>query len=237
MLKVFLHGNLGKTFGKKWEFDVDTPMDVFKAIDANVDGFVKYLAQKDNQGIAYNIFMEDGFIRPSELYVNQSKKSKMHVIPVVKGSDSENSKTLRGYGVLSLITGFALGWAGDLIDGILGTALNFTSNLLIEIGGALLIQGLIGALQDEPDVPEPELAKASRSTASFIFSNPGNNVVQGARVPVGYGRLRVGSHVISSAVLNSRLLEFNDIVVEQNQVTQSPKGPIKATNVNAVVNR
>jgi len=106
-----------------------------------------------------------------------------------------------------------------------GAALSFIGDISMEVGGALLVQGLIGALQDEPEEPKtPDAAKGLESTTSFTFSNPANNVIQGARVPIGYGRLRVGSHVISSSVLNTRLVNFNKIEVEKNTST-TPGAP------------
>ena len=123
---------------------------------------------------------------------------------------------------------------------IFGSILTFVGDLTFEIGAALLIQGVIGAFQDEPDEPEnPDQPETLKSTTSFVFSNPSNNVTQGARVPIGYGRLRVGSHVISSSVLNSRLVNFNQIQAEENQILTPGGGKLKpdSINVNVVKNR
>lgn len=237
MLKVYLHGNLGKTFGKKWNFDVDTPMDAFKAIDANTKGFIRYLAQKDREGIAYNVWFENGPITSKELQIDISSKRKMHIVPVIKGSDTEMARDMRLYGGAGILGGLALDFLGDMLGGILGDILSFIGTLAIEIGAALLIQGLIGALQDEPDDVEPARAKNMKSSASFIFGNPTNNVIQGARVPIGYGRLRVGSHVISSSVLNSRLVDFNEVQKELAVPEHSSSTAVKSQAAHVVQNR
>ena len=232
MIKVFLHGNLGKTFGRKWELDAETPIEVFKGIDANVDGFLKYLAQKDKEGVSYRIFFDEKPIKNKELEISILKKEKMHVFPVVTGSDTEEAQVMRVYGTYGMVGGWGLNAIGGWLQGfdnifaqLAGGFLSFVGDLAFEIGGALLMQGIIGALQDEPDEPTtPDAAKNLKSTTSFVFSNPVNNVTQGARVPIGYGRLRVGSHIISSSVLNSRLVNFNKVEVEQNKST-TPGAP------------
>jgi len=71
--------------------------------------------------------------------------------------------------------------------------------------GTFLLQVLIAAaisfalyLLIEPSDPEaPETEAATRGVdESFLFSNKANIAQQGTSVPLGYGRLRVGSHVI-----------------------------------------
>jgi len=253
MIKVFLHGHIGKTFGRKWEFDAETPIEVFKGIDANVDGFIKYLAQKDKEGIKYRIFFDEKPLKGKELEVSISKKKKMHVFPVVAGSDTKNAQQYREYGSYGILGGLGLSFFGGWLSTFdnwfakgLGAFLSFVGDITFEIGAALLIQGLIGALQDEPEEPaSPADVDTLKSTTSFIFSNPSNNVTQGARVPIGYGRLRVGSHVISSSVLNSRLVNFNQVQAEENNILEQrePDGVVKRTytpeaiNVSLVQNR
>jgi hypothetical protein len=52
--------------------------------------------------------------------------------------------------------------------------------------------------------PQPELqqieATAQGSKSSLIFSNIVNTANQGAPLPVGYGRLKVGSQVIQATI-------------------------------------
>ena len=44
---------------------------------------------------------------------------------------------------------------------------------------------------------------------SYIFSTPDNLVQQGQPLPLGYGRLRVGSQIISSSITNTDLKNAN----------------------------
>ncbi len=105
---------------------------------------------------------------------------------------------------------------GDYIgDNWLGNAVSWLGGIAVEIGTAMLLQGAIGGLMDEPEPPptEPQ-GPTMKNTTSFIFSRPLNNTVQGAPVPIGYGRLRIGSQVVSSAVLNCRSNAFDSLIGE-----------------------
>jgi predicted phage tail protein len=231
MIKVFLHGSLGKQFGRKWELDAQTPSQVFKAIDANKEGLVKYLLKKEKEGVIYRIFFDKKPIKGQELDIDISSKKEMHVFPIIKGSDTKEAQEKRKIGAITLGGGWVLSKTGGWLEGFggfwggFGSLISFTGDIAFEIGAALLIQGIIGSFMDEPENPDPGNEKQLRSSTSFVFQNPANNVLQGARVPIGYGRLRVGSHVISSSVLNSRLVTFNPIVVEENKEssTGAPK--------------
>ena len=49
MIKVFLHGNLGRTFGRKWELDAETPIEVFKGIPNRNQGNEGQIAIVENK--------------------------------------------------------------------------------------------------------------------------------------------------------------------------------------------
>jgi len=228
MIEVFLVGNLGKKFGKKWQFDADTPMDVFKALDANNDGFIKYLAEKERENIKYRIWVDKKPVSSKELDIEINSKKKMLVMPVMAGSGLTLAQEMMAYGGAGLITGWGLSWLGNnLFEGtVWGNMLGFVGDVLFEVGAALLIQGVISSLMDEPENPTPQQEDSLKSSSSFIFSNPTNNVIQGARVPVGYGRLRIGSHVVSSSVLNCRMVNYEQVSFETNTDSDAgSKGP------------
>ena len=53
MKKVYLHGSLGKKFGREWELDIHSPAEAFCAINANTDGFLSYLSQRAGDDVHY----------------------------------------------------------------------------------------------------------------------------------------------------------------------------------------
>ena len=59
MKTVYLHGKLGKRFGKKWELAADSVVELFSAIECNSEGFLSYLVSAEKRGVNYCIFKKD----------------------------------------------------------------------------------------------------------------------------------------------------------------------------------
>ena len=76
----------------------------------------------------------------------------------------------------------------------------------------LMVAGITYLLTPTPDIEVREIA-ASVNAKSFYFANIMNGANQGRTVPVGYGRLRVGSEIISvdvSAKINLERANYGD---------------------------
>jgi predicted phage tail protein len=221
MVNVFLHGKLGQKFGKEWKLDISSPLEAIKAIDANKEGFLGYLLKKSQEQTKYMVFVDKKPLRSQdELKIQVNKEAEnIHFFMVPQGGIG----MILG-GLLGMFGGWGAGALGSSIGGFWGGLLSWGGNLLFEIGGAVLMQGLMDKLVKEPDPPEMEdSAPKMKSTSSFTFSRPINNITQGARVPVGYGRLRVGSTVISSSVMNCRLNAFDYL----NATIKKPDGSLE----------
>ena len=222
-MKVFLHGKLGSKFGEEWELDISTPREAFFAIDANTDdSFKKYLFDKSKDGVGYFLFTDDSVLEKNLVDISIRHKKEIHILPAIAGSMPINTyaekvahNPLFQYGVYSVAAGHVFKWWADsdwaqdtgflwFDDIYVSDALDWTGDLLIEGGTALIMTSMIDALTDEPEAPNDPAKPPDESTSSYLFRSPLNNVNQGAVVPLGYGRLRVGSHVISSALLNAR---------------------------------
>jgi hypothetical protein len=107
-------------------------------------------------------------------------------------------------GLMKTLTTFVVG-------SVLGAALSF--------GISLLISKLL-----KPDEPE------TLNTSSFVFGQAENVTKQGVVVPVGYGRMQVGSRVISVNLFNVDRSIFNnsgaglyEILKINNNVDTDPK--------------
>ena len=257
MIKAYIYVNLGETFGTEWEFDAEYVSEVFKGIDANTKGFLKYLTEKSKENFNYIACLikkdSDGLkavsVTNNQLEVSFKNEQEIHIFPVAMGA-GEDDYNARGfddanlemieYGAYSLVGGWLVkqagGWVldnyGDNLWGYVGgSALSIIGDIGMELGSALILQGLLSALQHDPEPPEIADDSANiKSSTSFNYQNPDNNVMQGARVPIGYGRLRVGSQVISSSVLNSRLVLFQNNEVEENDENGNKVGAFVVEN-------
>jgi predicted phage tail protein len=70
---------------------------------------------------------------------------------------------------------------------------------LVSTGVGIAMMGLQMALAPKPKMERPS-SDVNSAKQSFLFSSKANIAEQGIPVPVGYGRLRVGSAVIQSTI-------------------------------------
>ena len=71
--------------------------------------------------------------------------------------------------------------------------------IVVSIATGLIMQALF----------KPPKPKEEKETKSYLFSGPVNTAAQGIPIPIGYGRLRVGSSVISASLRHQQLYEFD----------------------------
>ena len=71
--------------------------------------------------------------------------------------------------------------------------------MLATIASALFFAAVSYALTPKPEIEALEI-DADGSKSSLIFSNTVNVASQGSPVPIGYGRLKVGSQVIQATI-------------------------------------
>ena len=198
MKKVFLHGSLGRTFKKEWEFDADSPSEVVRALFANEPEIEKYLINKEKDGIQYGVKKEslNQFIGKEDF--NLKTQENIHVFPVPKGS---------GGFVLSLVVLAATTYASVWVNKKIAEAM------------------------------ERDESTLQAQTQSYLYNGQENRYEQGATVPLGYGRLRVGSNTISAAVSNydynsdqGKILNFNSglysLVPEYSKYYLGGLGPL-----------
>ena len=83
----------------------------------------------------------------------------------------------------------------QVAGGELGTIITM---IVVSVVTGLIMQALF----------KPPKPKEEKETKSYLFSGPVNTAAQGVPIPIGYGRLRVGSTVISASLRNQQLYEF-----------------------------
>jgi len=189
MTTVYVHGLLGKEFGRKFKFSLSRASDALKAIDANKTGFCNRIIELSKKGAHYSLVV-DGKLEHSPLSIKNIKE--VHVVPSIIGSA----------GVAAVIGVVAT--VGGLYAGTLGTSYALLSTILITVGSAALSYGISNLLMKDSGQTAKDAGSASaRANAlnkSFLFSNGENVAEQGNPVPLGYGRLRIGSAVIQSTI-------------------------------------
>ena len=175
MTKIYLHGILAQEYGKVFKYHIAKPKDALKAIDANREGFIPRILQLQKEGFLYDIIVDkQKVVSAHQLEIGGVER--IDIVPAIVGS------------------------------GFIGTAVSwlFSGKVLANIVVAVGLAAVQYALTPKPDLGMPEQqrlsAEAAAQKSSYIFSTEINTAEQGTNVPLGYGRLKVGSAVIQSSM-------------------------------------
>ena len=118
-----------------------------------------------------------------------SDKEVFSITPVVAGAGGGTGQILLGIGLiaLTLIPG------GLPIAGTLATKIGL-------LGGALVLSGIAQVISPQPQLSDLDAGRDAAKLESFSISNVVNTSRQGLPVPIAYGRVFVGSAVLSSGL-------------------------------------
>lgn len=196
MLVVYLYGHLAKAYGKRHELEVKSPAEAIRAFSANYKDF----KQRVIDGGGYRILAgkED---RADDIHLPTSKSIK--IIPVVQGSGGL-AKIVIGAALIYFSMGAAAGAYGAVYAGGSMTAIGFVGSVAGSIGVSLVLSGVSQLLFSPPSLSSGESEKADNKP-SYNFNGAVNTSGQGNPVGLAYGRLRVGSQLISAGTETANL--------------------------------
>ena len=214
---VKLYGVLGKEFGKEHKFALDKPIDAISALIANYPEFEQVLV-KLSDGV--RIFQdEDNLAEPID-FVHPVGKETISIVPVIAGASKwDVGKIIAGIALVGLAIYLGPAGTGLLAGEAFGTGMSWAA-VVGMVGASLAFSGLASLLMNPPESKEDE--------SSYKFSGPQNTVRQGGPVPVGYGKLWVGSIVLSSGLYSVDILtkfQYNKIMIEYNE-RMNPTPPV-----------
>lgn len=200
MVRVKLHSILGEKLGENWDLDVFSVNEAIHAINIlSSEKFYPLLLENDKKGIKYEILINGkkfkaskpldklneetiNEVRNSELVLKTDTLKTIDIVPVVEGAGND---------FFAIIIGVIL-----IIVGIFAGGSTWYAAALILGGIGLVAAGVINLLSEPPKF---ENFTEGRQRNSYLFNGPQNTTREGGPVPVGYGRLIVGSHVISAS--------------------------------------
>ena len=186
MTQVTLHGILAKEFKKTFSLAIKRPKEVFDAISCTHNNFRHRIVELANQGVHFTLLVDGKKMATIEELSIVSDNQQIDIVPLVCGAGKAGA-------IIAVIAlGILTGGAGFAIGGALGST-------LINVGVGLVMMGIQMALAPKPKMDRPS-ADVNSAKQSFLFSSKANVAEQGIPVPVGYGRLRVGSAVIQSTI-------------------------------------
>jgi hypothetical protein len=202
MLTVRLHGHLEEKFGSEFRFEAATVREVIDALQANFDDFTEEFI-KDQR--AYNILVDAEAQEIAGCIVPVKTDSTIDIIPIIGGASFLKALGLIIVGALLIIAApYAAGalfqagviGAGSLTGLSVAAVAGGIQATVAAIGWGLALAG-VASLLAGPDGPDGGGAKSSS------LSQTDNIIGQGMPIPIGYGRLMVGSFVISATSSSS----------------------------------
>lgn len=193
MREVRLYGHLGKRFGRVHRYEVRTPAEAVRALCATLPGFRAYLIEHSRPGYRVRVGREARTLEQLTLPADDA----IRIVPVTAGAGNGLGSVilgaaLIGFGVMtggaSMTLAAAWGAGGMALAGYLAT----------NIGLSLVLGGVAQMLSPQPK--SPGTADRPENKPSYAFDGPVNTAAQGNPVPVCYGRLIVGSQVVSAGM-------------------------------------
>lgn len=188
--KVKLYGELGKKFGRTHHFAVASPGEAIRALCANFPEFEAHLSSAHKRRIGYRIIVGDknGLEAVEQLHDPVGRGS-ISIVPDVIGS--------KNGGLGQILMGAVLIWASVMTGGAAaGTLAAQMSPMLMSAGISMALGGVIQMLSPQPKMAE----QREERKPSYVMDGTVNTMAQGHPVPVGYGRMIVGSAVISAGM-------------------------------------
>lgn len=194
MKTVYLHGKLGKRFGRKWELDVGSLHEVLSAIEANSEGFISYIIESNSKGQPYAVFNKSPEKISSEKDFNESiidseslallsQTNEVHLVSCAQGSV---------FTAIGAIAGLVYSAGAALLSG------SFLAKMALSVVIGLVMQ----AITKPPDPPK---RKDPVSTKSFLMAGASTRQAQGIAVPLGYGKLKVGATNVATRKTSRKL--------------------------------
>ena len=197
LTQIKLHGVLGEQFQSEWKLNIESVAEAIHAIEVNTKRrFCKQLIENDKNNIKYRVLVngEDVIdtrvmdinniesMRNCELTIKR-KIEKIDIVPVIEGAGFFDD-------------------IGDWFNTIVGIGLAIYglgtgSAALFFAGVQLASQGIANLLAEPPEYEDFRDIEVGNKRASYLFNGASNTVNEGGPVPIGYGRLIVGSQVIS----------------------------------------
>lgn len=174
MKRILFYGAMRKRFGKGRTLEVGSVAEMSRALMATMPGWREFCLRHD-----FQILVGEAPISEDQLRDPVGVTETIKLVPVVAGAKDE---------MFQIVVGAAL----------IAVGVTFQQPWLVSIGVSMVLGGVAQMLADVPGGSfEPS---QTDDIETFGFSNPTLTTGQGGCVPVGYGRMRVGGHVISAGI-------------------------------------
>ena len=221
---VRLLDDLGARYGSEHVyFNLRSPAEAIKLLCINHPALQKELTEAHQHGVGYTLVQAGTFLGYDDLQLPLGKND-LVLAPVIAGSGGSTGQILAGVGLIAasflfpgagLFGSSAFGVFGPLAPSTIAT-LTSVGTAISAVGTSLVLGGTAQLLSPQPTIPTLQnrtapgqntnasgpqgVSRATSGQQSYAFAGPANTVGVGATVPLVYGKLLIGSHLLSSRV-------------------------------------
>jgi predicted phage tail protein len=229
MQLVMLAGELGEKYGKHHEYyNLQTPADAIKLLCINYPALKQELMQAHHNGVGYKVIQGGAAMGYDELQLPFGSKPLL-VVPVISGAGGgATTQILVGVGLVAAsflfpgagLFGAGMGVFGPLAPSAIATLTTIGTGISI-VGAGLILKGTADLISPQPQLgnlganrirgegtnvrgPGPDgVTRGAMGHENYAFTGPANTVGTGATVPVIYGRVIAGSHLLAANLVVS----------------------------------
>lgn len=178
MKTVHLYGSLAE-FGGPFDLDIESPAEAVRALSVLVPGFKDAMAV-GQWSLIKGPIGEGERVTHDTVSFGLGGYSEVHILPVIEGA-SGLADVFVGVTMMSL--------------GVMSGNWKWVSS-----GWKKTTGGITDMFVQTPKTADYGSREGSDERPSFLFDGPTNTSTQGLPVPVIYGRVKVGSVVISAGI-------------------------------------
>tara|TARA_S200002703_G_scaffold48439_1_gene41837 strand:+ start:1215 stop:2501 length:1287 start_codon:yes stop_codon:yes gene_type:complete len=241
---VRLLGDLGERYGTEHTYyDLRTPADAIKLLCINIPELQEELIHAHEHGVGYRLIQANTDLGYEDLHLPIGSND-LILTPVIVGSGGGGGigQVLAGVGLVAfsiLTAGVGAGFLG-LGAGLTAGAFTLgaaASTAIGAIGTSLILGGVSQMLSPQPTMPNvgglgganrlssgdslstdgpQSITRGTDGRQSYAYTGAANTVGVGATIPVAYGEVLIGSHLLSANV---------DVTDESDPLTTAIREP------------
>jgi predicted phage tail protein len=221
---VRLLGDLGERYGAEHTYyNLRTPADAIKLLCLNSPKFQEELLHAHEHGIWYRVIQAGTDLDLEDFHLPFGSND-LILVPVVAGSGGGVGKVVAGIALIAVSLAFPGGGLfGGTVFGFLGgpaasaALLTTVGTAISAVGASLVLGGISQMLSPQPTIPKlgsnrlgsgeasstdgpQSVTRGTDGRQSYAYTGAANSVGVGATIPVAYGEVLIGSHLLSANV-------------------------------------